>query len=297
MSGRASHRKQDANEAPSDPWQLTNPGAEQQFTAASVTPPLRCADKQLNSQDLRQEERDLGRLEQLQGPFERLQISPQKDAASEPNTPFNQQDQEMIVQSQNDQIPSIQQKTKRPNAINTAYYKGFRGLHHQHHLVQEQAAQISGNKTKSHLPDDFVHVKNFKNLDSMHTNLREASPDNLPSGRKSERRFFVEALEGSKQREPRGPCAQSRERAEDSRSLTDSEADESEFWPRESQEGDLANRGASQAAKGAQISKNKSRQKSTRQGSVITDLDSILMTDSIDQIVEVTPNNIIYNQC
>lgn len=43
------------------------------------------------------------------------------------------------------------------------------------------------------------------------------------------------------------------------------------------------------------MSKNKSKQKSAGQGSVITDLDSMLMTDSIDQIVEVTPNNIIYN--
>lgn len=105
--------------------------------------------------------------------------------------------------------------------------------------MQEQAAQISGNKTKSHLPDDFVHVKNFKNLDSMHTKIREASPDNPPTGRKSVRDFFEEAIQGSKQEEKRGTGAQISENEEDSGSVSASEAFESEFWPQDSEDRDF----------------------------------------------------------
>lgn len=87
--------------------------------------------------------------------------------------------------------------------------------------MQEQAAQISGNKNKSHLPDDFVHVKNFKNLDSMHANNRSCSPNNRPSGRKAE---LIDQV-GDKN-EYRG--------IEDATSVQFGSED-SEFWPEESQ--------------------------------------------------------------
>lgn len=99
-------------------------------------------------------------------------------------------------------------------------------------------------------------------------------------------------------KEKLGSCSNMNENEEESGSLSASEASDTEFWPQDSKDGNLSGKfEASQDLEGTLISKNKPKKKSRRQDSVITDLDSILMTDSIDQIVEVTPNNIIYNQC
>lgn len=172
------------------------------------------------------------RLKELQEPFERLQISQKENDIADPAAPYVEHDRELVAQGESHQIPAHQQKSKRTKAINTAYYKGFRGLHNQHHLVLEQAAQISGHKTKSHLPDDFVHVKNFKNLDTMHSNIREASPDNLASGRNAERGYFEQVVvSGREQKERRASEEQIAEQKPDADDLNASEASGSEFLP------------------------------------------------------------------
>lgn len=131
--------------------------------------------------------------------------------------------------------------------------------------MQEQAAQISGNKTKSHLPDDFVHVKNFKNLDSMHTNIRENSPDNMPPGLKSEQNFFEEVIQDGEEKEKRATDAHIADNGEELRSLAASEAFESEFWPQESANRDIeAELEPHQGEDGAHAQENKQRKKTKR---------------------------------